>query len=189
MNSEPPERLVFEVDAHDLVVYQKHHAAKSVAIRQSRLMWKRFYSMLGVAVMIVGAIVWVRWQSPLGFYMGVIGAAYFAMVLTRYDAGYDKWLEAWFHKHYRENPEAMGLGRQTLEIRDEGLYNSSARSESLFKWSNVRCEQVDEHYHLIHLATNSAFVIKDSQVAEGDLDTFLVAIKGKQATEMSESEL
>lgn len=179
----PPVSIDFDVDFEGLVAFGKHYYSRSPLVKKFRLGGKILGVLLAVGLTAGGAVLFLRHGPvPVAVALQQAGVIMIVLVLVLWDWRYEERVERLLRRQWRNQREVSGLGRQHLEARPDGLYNSSADGFSLKHWSNVRLETGADEMRYIFVSPNSGYAVRPTHVVGGDLHRFLQEVAARTGT-------
>ncbi|HRX17321.1 MAG TPA: YcxB family protein [Spirochaetota bacterium] len=171
-------QIEYEVTKDDIIHFNKYHLmhskeTKAILIR-SRLL-QIFYVMVITIVLAYSTDNWIVF-SVFGFIIVVL-------YMLRSRKNLIKNIEKNVSKSLNSDDNLVILGKQILDIHEDGLFSKGQASEGKTFWNGLTKIIENDGYIYIYLGTTKAFVIRKESITKGDPDIFITELKKKMEPE------
>ncbi len=159
--------IEYQINMEDVVAFNEYHFENSPSFQKNRRIIT-IYAPIGIflSVSVVG-IIEHSWIFPI---VGAIAATIYAIQAPR---SFQKKCRTLVKTSFQEGKNKGTIGKQKLEINDDGLYNTSDSGCQTTFWHAVeRIEQTDT-LGFIYIASNAAHIIPKEKVIVGNFDEFM----------------
>jgi hypothetical protein len=164
-------KIKYNVEIEDLIEFNEYYVGHSPEARRLRRS-HTVYAPLAVffSVSFVG-IIEHSWVFPI---IGAIFASVYSLGAPR---RLRKRSRRVMEKLFSEGKNISTLGKQQLELKDDGIYNTSSAGTQSTYWNAVEHIEQTETHGFIYISSMSAHVIPALKVEEGDFNEFMQAAR------------
>lgn len=159
--------IEYQIDMEDIVAFNEYHFENSPSFQKNRRIIT-IYTPIGMflSVSVVG-IIEHSWIFPI---VGAIFATIYAIQAPR---SFQKKCRRLVKNSFHEGANIGTVGKQKLEINDDGLCNTSDSGCQTTFWHAVeRIEQTNTH-GFIYTASNAAHIFPKEKIIVGNFDEFM----------------
>lgn len=165
--------IKYNVEAEDHLKFNEYHFEHSPTMRRIKRV-ATIYSPLSIfiALSLVG-IIEKSWAFPI---VGFIVSSIYAFGAPR---RLQKRIQRTTEKFLSEGSNKGAFGEQQLELREDGIYNTSPSGTQTTFWDAVERIKQTETHGFIYISSTSAHVIPSQKIIEGNFDDFMQSARNQ----------
>lgn len=163
----------YENSIDDLVAFNRHHCARSPAVKKSKLRTLILWSLVFILISLkfpTSEDLAISTRVAFGILCAVLFALFFSLL-------WRPMMDRLVRRLYREGANKGMFCQHELEIDDQGIVERTDVGEARHAWRAVeRIEESDDHV-FIYVSSMMAHVIPKRAVKTGDVQAFLSQAK------------
>ncbi|MBN2434885.1 MAG: YcxB family protein [Spirochaetes bacterium] len=167
-------QIEYEVTKDDIVHFNKYHLMHS---KETKAMLSRSRLLHIIYVIII--TIALSYSTDNWIMFSVFGFIIIVLYMLRFKKNVIKNIEKNVGKAFDSDDNLVVLGKQILDIQEDGLFSKGQASEGKTFWNGLTKIIENDGYIFIYLGTTKAFVIRKESVTKGEPDLFIAELKKK----------
>ncbi len=169
--------LRFVVDVDDVIALHSFFLSRSKRYKRTKLVLRIILVACGVALFAIAMTPPIVNDPVFSTLLWIVGSFAVLFGLFFYDRYYDYRIRRVAKKYLLEQGDVGGVGEHKLWVDEEGLEDVSPSGRGVVPWDRVSEIATSGQTSYVFFAANSAVTINRRHVLEGDVDTFLEAVR------------
>lgn len=164
-------KIKYKVDISDIVAFNQFHLDTSPLVRKQRI------KMLIFAAFVYGSVALLMGSGKHSIYNMSVFVIVYACFLFWYLRFGRKVSLKRIKQIYASGKNTGTFGEHELELLPNGIREVTSANEHITKFEGIERVEATETHVFVFFSSLSAYVIPKAKVTEGDLNTFVDALK------------